>query len=272
MTSKGNADDRIRRLLPLRVSDDLTVDEAEAVDQHVRYDESARRELDAYAGCLDVLRESSAQPLPVDGRGSLWERIEPRLGPAGRLRRRPLGWVATWQLAAACLATVTLTVFLENRPDGAPRMRPSANPMRASPVAVDYDRFIRPLLGVEVRPVSRELAARMGLQSESGAEVVKVIRGSAADRFGLRTGDVIIAVDRMPVWSPESLGATIRGLQAGDTVELLLLRGGRRIRVDALLGPARSSHDTLRPSGRFRQDRLLPDDGARTVVWKPSFA
>jgi putative serine protease PepD len=61
-----------------------------------------------------------------------------------------------------------------------------------------------------------------------GAEVRDVTKGSAGDDAGLRSGDVVTAVNKTPVANSRSLIATIRGFRPGETVTLTYLRGGDR--------------------------------------------
>jgi putative serine protease PepD len=60
----------------------------------------------------------------------------------------------------------------------------------------------------------------------TGAGVQTVNSGSAAQRAGLKKGDVITKVDGQVITGSESLVATIRGHRPGDTVKLTVVRGG----------------------------------------------
>ncbi|HMO73612.1 MAG TPA: trypsin-like peptidase domain-containing protein, partial [Paracoccaceae bacterium] len=58
-----------------------------------------------------------------------------------------------------------------------------------------------PKLGLQLRPVTRQIAAAMGLPAE-GALVDRVDPGGLADRAGLRAGDVIAAAGGQPIATP----------------------------------------------------------------------
>ena len=60
----------------------------------------------------------------------------------------------------------------------------------------------------------------------NGAGLRTVEPGSAADRAGLEQGDVITAVDDLPVTGYQSLVATVRGYRPGDEVTLTVVRRG----------------------------------------------
>lgn len=70
----------------------------------------------------------------------------------------------------------------------------------------------------------------------SGAKVAKVESGSAGAKAGLKSGDVITAVDGHAVPDNTALIATIRGYQPGDKVELTINRGGKSQEVELTLG------------------------------------
>ena len=78
-------------------------------------------------------------------------------------------------------------------------------------------------IGVTVRP-----AVDNDEITGIGAEVVEVSNGSAGADAGLREGDVITAIDDVPVGSSNALVAAIRGYRPGQEVTLTFLRGGER--------------------------------------------
>jgi putative serine protease PepD len=69
-----------------------------------------------------------------------------------------------------------------------------------------------------------------------GAEVQSVQGGGAADKAGLKKGDVITKVDDDLIDGSESLIATVRGHRPGDRVTLTYLRGGDTKTTTATLG------------------------------------
>jgi membrane-associated protease RseP (regulator of RpoE activity) len=63
----------------------------------------------------------------------------------------------------------------------------------------------------------------------------QVVPGSAAERAGLRDGDVIVRFDDAPVGSLEELRTVLRTKRPGDTVEVVYLRDGRATTTSATL-------------------------------------
>lgn len=76
--------------------------------------------------------------------------------------------------------------------------------------------------------------------SITGALVADTVRDGPAASAGLRTGDVITAVDGAPVPSSESLIGTIRARSVGDTVDLTVLRDSATRQVEVTLAAAPS--------------------------------
>jgi putative serine protease PepD len=82
----------------------------------------------------------------------------------------------------------------------------------------------------------------LGVQSASdptnpnGAEVQSVVPGGAAERAGLRKGDLIKAVDGQPVQDPSQLSSAIDAKKPGDKVVLRIERNGLTQELDATLG------------------------------------
>jgi S1-C subfamily serine protease len=83
------------------------------------------------------------------------------------------------------------------------------------------------LLGVTTQP---------NADGESGAVVVSVQAGSAADEAGIEVGDVITHLDGDAVSGPEDLAAFIAGHQPGDKVTVAFERDGKAQTLDVTLG------------------------------------
>ena len=77
------------------------------------------------------------------------------------------------------------------------------------------------------------------LQSDKGpqgAKVGEVSEGSAAEKAGLKEGDVITKVDEKTIDGPESLSTTIRKYKPGDKVTITYNRNGKEQKATAELG------------------------------------
>lgn len=97
----------------------------------------------------------------------------------------------------------------------------------------------RPVLGVEtldIAMVDPSVAQRFSITATSGAFVQKVQSGSGAADAGLQAGDVIIEVDGRRIRTAADVGQAVRAQQVGDTIEIVIERGGQEQTVTATLG------------------------------------
>jgi S1-C subfamily serine protease len=106
-------------------------------------------------------------------------------------------------------------------------------------------------IGVSSQSLYPQLAKKLGLDTEFGGLIADVVKGSPADRAGLRGGskdlrfqfgrytvggDVILAVDGKDVVLPDDLARHVAEKKPGDVVELEILRDGKRQNVELTLG------------------------------------
>jgi Do/DeqQ family serine protease len=127
---------------------------------------------------------------------------------------------------------------------------------------------VRPWLGARAQSVTPEIARSLGLPLPQGALIADIWPGGAAERAGLRQGDVVTSVDGRPVTDAASLNYGVGTHRPGETVRL----GVRRDRGEVML--------TLRaeapPATPPRDERLIsgrnPFDGATVVNISPAVA
>ncbi len=93
----------------------------------------------------------------------------------------------------------------------------------------------RGLLGVSIYNVTPDIAQLYGLGDTTGALVSQVVEGSAADKAGIRTGDVITSVNGINVKSNTELRNAIGMLRVGDKVDVGILRDGKPRRLTAVI-------------------------------------
>jgi putative serine protease PepD len=71
-----------------------------------------------------------------------------------------------------------------------------------------------------------------------GAEVATVEQGSAADKAGIKVGDVVTKFNDLAISDPNQLTAAVREQPAGASVKVTVLRGGQEQQLDVTLGAA----------------------------------
>ena len=96
-------------------------------------------------------------------------------------------------------------------------------------------RTTQPYLGIRYQMITPELAEEEGLGTEQGALVREVMPDGPAERADLREGDIIAAVDGQAVDDDHPLDERIKEHEAGDEVELTVLRDGQERSLDVEL-------------------------------------
>jgi Do/DeqQ family serine protease len=91
-------------------------------------------------------------------------------------------------------------------------------------------------LGIIAQKVTSDIASSLGLNQTKGVLVSEVQPGSAAERAGIRRGDVITALNGVEVNDPNTFRNTVASTPPGAEVTLTILRDGREQQLRATLG------------------------------------
>jgi serine protease Do len=91
-------------------------------------------------------------------------------------------------------------------------------------------------LGVQIQPVSKDIAESLGLSEASGALVVAPQAGSPGDKAGIKQGDIITAVNGDTIKDARDLSRKIGALSPNTKVEISLWRDGKSQPVTVTLG------------------------------------
>jgi serine protease Do len=97
-------------------------------------------------------------------------------------------------------------------------------------------RVARGWLGVQIQPVTAEIADSLGLKTATGALVSEPQADSPAAKAGLRSGDVITKVDTAEIKNPRELARMIANLGPNKSVALSIIRDGKPQTIDLKLG------------------------------------
>ncbi len=101
---------------------------------------------------------------------------------------------------------------------------------------VDLRLVRQPFLGINFEPLDAERAAKEGIAVEQGIYVLGAVEGSGAEAAGLGAGDVIVSIGGIETPGYQELGVALRARQAGDEVDVELVRGQERETVPVTLG------------------------------------
>jgi Do/DeqQ family serine protease len=96
----------------------------------------------------------------------------------------------------------------------------------------------RPWLGAQLQPVTPEIAESLGLKRPAGALVANVTPASPAARAGVKSSDLITAIDGQDVEDPNAFDYRLATKGLGGAARVGLLRAGKEVTVTVALEPA----------------------------------
>ena len=113
-------------------------------------------------------------------------------------------------------------------------------------------------LGVGIQEVTRDIADSMGLDKAQGALVSQVEKGSAADRAGLKAGDVILRFDGKPVAAASDLPRMVGATKPGARVPVQVWRNKAAKDLTVVLGELTDEKPQAerKPAPSSRPDQL----------------
>ena len=103
---------------------------------------------------------------------------------------------------------------------------PMEEAMRVSDQLRTSGRVIRGRIGVQIGPVTKDVAESIGLGKPAGALVQNVESGQPAEKAGVEAGDIIVKVDGKPVEKSGDLPRIIGNLKPGTKASLQVFRRG----------------------------------------------
>lgn len=122
---------------------------------------------------------------------------------------------------------------------------PSAIAKSVSESLISQGRVVRGWLGVTIQNLSEELAKSFGVNSTKGVLVGQVQPDSPADTAGLKQGDIIVSISGNNVEDVNQLKNKIAGTKPGSTVNILVIRGGKREAIDVKIAELPSDLSTI---------------------------
>jgi serine protease Do len=103
---------------------------------------------------------------------------------------------------------------------------PMDEAMRVSEQLRSSGRVTRGRIGVQIEPVTKELAESIGLGKAQGALINRIEPGAPADKAGLEAGDVILKIDGKPIEKSADLPRLVGNTKPGTKSNLTVFRRG----------------------------------------------
>ena len=114
-----------------------------------------------------------------------------------------------------------------------------------------YGTAQRGYLGVQIAELTQEIAEREGLENIEGVYIAEVTEGGAAKMAGLKSGDVITAINDKKVNSTTQLKESIGQYRPGDKVDVEVNRNGRHQHYELTLLNEAGNVDVVKKGDSF---------------------
>ena len=100
----------------------------------------------------------------------------------------------------------------------------------------DKGKVTRGWIGVQIQPVTADIADSLGMKQAKGALVAEPQEGSPAAKAGIKSGDVIVLLNGEPVPDARTLARRISGMPPATAVKIGVFRNGREEVLSMTLG------------------------------------
>lgn len=114
---------------------------------------------------------------------------------------------------------------------------------------IDFGSVKRAVLGVSMRSLDEKTAKDLKLSSLDGVYIEEVSQGGAADKAGVKHGDVIVAIDSTVIKTPSRLQEKVNSFHPGDKITLKVLRDGKELSLRAELQDGKNASASVAEDG-----------------------
>ncbi len=121
----------------------------------------------------------------------------------------------------------------------------------------------RGYLGVQIQPVTDDLADSLGIPQNRGEFVQSVQPGEPAESAGIRPGDIVTRINGQDVTPDQTLSFLVANIRPGTTIPVELIRDGETRRLNVTVGKRPSEEE-------LRQQQLFDPDAEEEEAMEPS--
>ncbi|RLQ87538.1 Do family serine endopeptidase [Notoacmeibacter ruber] len=130
---------------------------------------------------------------------------------------------------------------------------------------IDDGSIERGWLGVQIAPVSDDIAEAVGLDMAEGALVQQPTEKSPGAQAGIEAGDIIVAVNGEKIDDPRSLSRKIAGFEPDTEITVSVFRDGDTKDIDVQLGLMPKPDEMAMSSGPAQEDSQAPEQASSSL-------
>ncbi|MBQ9185225.1 MAG: Do family serine endopeptidase [Bacteroidales bacterium] len=114
---------------------------------------------------------------------------------------------------------------------------------------IEFGSVKRALLGITMQEIDSKKAEELKLSSPEGVYIREVMKGSAADKAGLKAGDVIVSVGSVIVKSMAEVQAQVASYRPGDKANVKVVRDGQTLDFEVTFLSSEEANATVSSDG-----------------------
>ncbi len=97
---------------------------------------------------------------------------------------------------------------------------------------MDFGSVKRAVLGIAMKPIDDKIAEELKLSSRNGVYIDEVSKSGAADKAGIKAGDILIAIESTKITNSASVQEAVSRFSPGDHAVVTVLRDGKELKFD----------------------------------------
>lgn len=141
---------------------------------------------------------------------------------------------------------------------------PSDMAMNLAQQLIKYGEVKRGQLGIKGTEMTADIAKAFNVDAQRGAFVSEVLPQSAAQKAGIKSGDIITSINDKPITSFAELRVKVGTTAPGEKVKLGLLRDGKPLSVEVTLEQSAQSTASAQLMSPALQGAMLSDGATKT--------
>ena len=114
---------------------------------------------------------------------------------------------------------------------------------------MDYGSVKRAILGITMQEIDDKIADELKLSSRNGVYIVEVSESGAADKAGIKAGDVLVAIDSIRLTNSASVQEAVSRFSPGDKAVVTVIRDGKEKNMEVVFKGTSQENGTLSDDG-----------------------